>query len=459
MRSSYKASDPHIKEVLNTECLLIYSMDPSPVLEDMGLLGHKGTGYKGSNRSRIWFRDMTADRYHERTASASFSISRSGSWLFYDFGNETGDNIIGFVRKRLGVEFGEAFRYVTSCLGINSLFLELTSSLNRGNKTNHYFHDKKDEIMKKIEALNLENTKLHNSSTSHEVSYIANKIPKNKEIYLKLRDFLSARKLNPDKLPRGIYFIQGKTNCQDKDGRPKAVFRYGVGALNGNEEHVQIVESMIKTSGYFSAASIKSKLSIGADIHIVPYVTSSDSGGRIVKSKVYGSSGISIIKSNKASSCPDLAVFESKMDYYAASMAFENLDEFTILIANGIAGREKILNYIKSLKLLPERMIIFNQNDQPSERFAYSIFKESNIKKILMFKYKESGEEKMDTNDILEIEATPDGKKFGVIDTNRIIDASSFSFTQETIDSYLKQHDISPHSIETQNGYSSHRRL
>lgn len=445
-------SENQIKDILNAELDLLYMSDPYPILSQMGYLtNERGVGYRGSNRTRIWFRDTIDGRSSERTPSAQFFLSSSGRWIFNDFGNPKPENIIGFVMKRLNLDFKNAFEFIISNMGHNSLFLEIINAKKKKSS-------KKINITEKIEAISIlqqakhdENIKKYDSNIKHRVTYVAGKIPRKEQEVL--REWIRSRNLDPDNLPKEFYFIQGETIYTNNDGKESKKYKYGIGLLNGSVEDLKIIKNKVASNGYISLHKNSLNLEIGADIHFPPY----EYTGKRVKSKVYGQSGITRIQSSlKEKIVPDIAIFESKMDYYAAHLAIDNLSDFTVYITNGVNGGKQVVEDIKTQPYHSSRIFIFNQNDIPSQKLAFKITQEVTCPNILMFKYK-TNEEKKDINDILYKDPQTDK---ACLDLSRVICSKDFSFDPDVVIEYFsenKERDASQDTLA--NCQNSSRKL
>jgi len=96
---------------------------------------------------------------------------------------------------------------------------------------------------------------------------------------------------------------------------------------------------------------------------------------------------------------PQIAVFESKMDYAAAYQQMA-LDHVNIIIANSTSNASKVAELIKK-ENLTENVMMFNQNDISGYKFTAQIAREARLESFKSIHYDILNEYKTDINDLL----------------------------------------------------------
>ena len=372
---------------------MLCTMDPEPVLNSLGY----STNRKGG---RIWFKDRD-----ERTASANFFLSRTkGIWVFHDFGTgDKAENLISFIVRRTGVKRYDAMKFAAQSIG-NSSTSALIDQIDeiiqkKSQKFNESFIEKIRAVNKK--RRNVNRRKAVNVS-NHKVVYASS------EFNEKTKEFLRKRGLDPEDVPNGVYFIKGiQEGTSRKTGKSYEKAYFGVGVLIANDDTMIEIAGKIKKDGKLDLTPYSDK--IGADIHLLEPEKNKD--GRVIKSRIFGVSGATFIYPEKLNLADvKIAVFESKMDYYAAHNQLD-LSDFIIMVANGTGHAQEIADKFDLLQkggANITKVYIFNQNDTvkdpsrltPSENFTKAV-SESGIDAKFYFVTYASGEEGKDINDIV----------------------------------------------------------
>jgi len=367
--------------------------DPEPILQQLGYDPIR----KGN---RIWFKDRD-----EKTPSANFFIGRDkGIWVFKDFGSsDKAENVITFIQKRLKLKRYEAMKYAAQILG-NSQAYHLIEKIDEAiNKQQEIKIPKKiiESIRQKNKIKRSANRKKTENVANHRVVYASLKF--NEEA----KKFLKNRGLDPEDPPKGFFHIKGVQEYVDeKTGEFKEIEKEGVGVLIGEDKLLLSLFEEIKKNKRLDLSEWSDKL--GADIHLLkPY---KNKRGQRVKSRIYGISGATFIYPEKIDvKNMEFAVFESKMDYYAAHNQID-LSKFVSVIANGVGHVDEITDKMFMFKKNGgdiKNIYIFNQNDivkdpsklTPSEQFVQKIADENEESKIFFVNYAKD-EEGMDINDL-----------------------------------------------------------
>jgi hypothetical protein len=174
-----------------------------------------------------------------------------------------------------------------------------------------------------------------------------------------------------------MYIIEGQTSGVGANGKEYSYTNTGVGVLTGDMSKPIDLDK------------------VGADIHLLNPRVLKD--GASMKTQSFGPKDITIIPGQTETK--DWAVFESKMDYGAASIKID-LSDKNVAIANGTGQADKIAALLNEQDA--EKVTFYNQNDGPGEKFVEAIVSKANIESFDFVKYEAVGEHKQDINDLVK---------------------------------------------------------
>lgn len=353
--SAEKISDFEFEKLTKQTRNELLLADPSPIFDSLGIV-YKQNG----NRYIFKMRD------EERTASANMYLDRSGVWKFKDFGSSSTGTIENVVMEVTGMNYKDALEFCLANTNTRNYLQDRLDELS-GQKTIKSAL-LSSEIQEKLDAKRASNVELQKDSSVSSFVVSAKKIT---EYSLEAREYLASRGISS--VPEHFFEIVGKFV---KNG--KEFFNRGIGVLTGDQSKIN-VQNLEK---------------IGADIHFFKPITRKD--GTQMKTQSFGPKDITFIPDNKQST--KVAVFESKMDY-AAAFEQKILDNYNVIIANGVGNYRKVIDEIKKNSF--DETFFFNQNDKAGEKFVQDIQNSIDSKIIKKIIYK-NGEEKMDINDLLK---------------------------------------------------------
>lgn len=325
--------------------------EPASVLDSLGIV------YK-YNGGRYIFKM----RDEERTASANMYLDKNGTWKFKDFGSSTTGTIENVVMEVTGMEYKEALEYCLANTNTRNYLQERLDQLSGQKTTMKAILS--DEAKQRLEMKRQKNLELQKKVAI--VSSVVSAKPIT-QYSLEAREYLASRGIHT--VPSHFYEIVGKFV---KDGREFT--NRGIGVLTGDQ----------------SSINLNSLENVGADIHFFKTVTRRD--GSKMKTQSFGVKDITFIKNESKK----VAIFESKMDYAAASEQ-KILDGHNIIIANGVGNYRKIIETVQKHGF--NEMFFFNQNDVPGEKFVKDILDNVRVSVVKTISYKET-EIKYDINDL-----------------------------------------------------------
>jgi len=325
--------------------------DPSPLLDRLGI-EYKTT--QGGKRYEFKVRD-------ERTTSASMYLSKSGEWIYKDFGSDRGGSAIQLAMDVLGRDYKDSREFVLDTLGIRDRAKEAFEAIREGQATAKIGDDELNAIKQKMQQNS------YRSKTYAVESKVISAEPidiDNKQV----NDFLKSRGFEIDKMPEWAQMITGEYKSFDKDGRESIKERFGIGVM-------------------FDSG--------GGDIHYLKPIELRD--GKTLKTMTFGNKDITTIEPEIESGTKSFAVFESKNDAIAAYHQIDKLKEQTIIIANGTSNISKVIEAVKNGGY--EYGDIYNQNDTAGAKFAATLIKDAELDHYRYIEYKD-GEYKLDINDL-----------------------------------------------------------
>ncbi|MFA6137407.1 MAG: hypothetical protein WC667_04900 [Sulfurimonas sp.] len=332
--------------------------DPAKVLDSLGLdytERRNGTQYN--------FRLRTDDR----TPSAYMNLGRDGKWYFKDFGSDAGGTVENLVMSATGMSYKDALNYSLDASGLKNLVSEAID-INK---------DAAKIQLSTEHRAKLEELKNINISKSNQNTYTT-KVASFREITpddTKVIEFLTNRGI--DSIPNNMYIIEGQTSGVGANGKEYSYTNTGVGVLTGDMSKPIDLDK------------------VGADIHLLNPRVLKD--GASMKTQSFGPKGITIIPGQTETK--NWAVFESKMDYAAASIKID-LSDKNVAIANGTGQADKIAALLNEQDA--EKATFYNQNDGPGEKFVEAIVSKANIESFDFVKYEAVGEHKQDINDLVK---------------------------------------------------------
>lgn len=350
-RNSYQRIDTYsLNKLTNQE---ISVTDPSPLLDRLGI-DYKTT--HGGQRYEFKARD-------ERTASANMYLSKSGEWVYKDFGADRGGSAIQLAMDVLGRDYRDSREFVLDSLGIRDRAKEAFEEL-RGEKQEFSGKVSEDEIASIKEKMQQNSYRSKEYAVDSKVISAEPLDPNNKQIM----SFLESRGFEIDKMPKWAQLIKGEYKKFDSEGKESIKQRFGVGVM-------------------FDSG--------GGDIHYLKPIELAN--GETLKTMTFGNKDITTIEPEIPTDEKSFAVFESKNDAIAAYHQVDKLKEQTIIIANGTSNIGKVVEAVKNGGY--EYGDIYNQNDTAGAKFAASLIKDAELEHYSYIGYKE-GEYKLDINDL-----------------------------------------------------------
>ncbi|MDD3834803.1 MAG: hypothetical protein PHS42_04935, partial [Sulfurimonas sp.] len=336
----------------------LINSDPSSVLNSLGI--DFTTKQGGSNYS---FR-LRAD---DRTPSASMYLDRSGVWKFKDFGSGESGTIENVVMVATGMNYKDALNYSLDASGLKNYLAEAIES--NQNMAKIQLTTEHLSRLEEIKNINIAKAQ-ENNVNSKVLSYREITSDDTKAIEL-----LSNRGI--DSIPKNMYIIEGQISGVGANGKEYSYTNMGVGVLTGDMSKSIELDK------------------VGADIHFLNPKVLRD--GATMKTQSFGTKDMTLIPGENDTK--DYAVFESKMDYAAATCKID-LSDVNVIIANGTGQAGKIADLLNEQGF--EKVTFYNQNDMPGEKFVSDIVEKANIEKFDFVKYEAVGEYKQDINDLVK---------------------------------------------------------
>jgi hypothetical protein len=137
----------------------------------------------------------------------------------------------------------------------------------------------------------------------------------------------------------------------------------------------------------------------GLDIHVTDYMR------KHMKTISAGEKNISIMKISKTPT--NIAIFESKMDYFAVDPRL--LKKSIVIVANGTGQKDKIIDYIKNQKI--KKIMFFNQYDKAGYKFTKDLVEGLNLETFSYVLYDKGTKIGTDINDLVKDKETFFNKK------------------------------------------------
>ena len=353
-----KLSQHEINELKSTTKEMLQTTDPSNVLNALGI------DYKTKRNGTEYNFRLRSD---DKTPSASVYLAKDGNWKFHDFGSGESGNIVNVVMNATNMNFKDAFNYSLQESGLKNLVEEALEVNKEQNRVQ--LRQEHQSKLEELKSINLTKSQSNNITTK-VVDYRSINTD-DKDII----DFLNKRGI--ENIPQNMFVITGQIDGVKADGSEYSFRNTGVGVLTGDMSQPVDLDN------------------VGADIHFLKPVMKKD--GTVMKTQSFGNKDITLIPGQIASK--DYAIFESKMDYAAATSKLE-LDDKNIIIANGIGQSNKIVDMLNENGF--DKVTFFNQNDTPGERFVSEIAGKADIEKFDFIKYDASQENKQDINDLVK---------------------------------------------------------
>jgi hypothetical protein len=350
-KSSYQRIDTYsLNKLTNQEVSIT---DPAPLLDRLGI-DYKTT--HGGQRYEFKARD-------ERTASANMYLSKSGEWVYKDFGAERGGSAIQLAMDVLGRDYRDSREFVLDSLGIRDRAKEAFEELGRA-KQDASSGVSEEELASIKEKMQQNSYRSKAYAADSQVISAEPLDPNNKQIM----NFLNSRGFEIDKMPEWAQLITGEYKKFDAEGRESIKQRFGVGVMFDNG---------------------------GGDIHYLKPIELPD--GETLKTMTFGNKDITTIEPEVPTEENSFAVFESKNDAIATYHQVDKLKEQTIIIAHGTSNISKVVQAVKNGGY--EYGDIYNQNDIAGAKFASTLIKDAELEHYSYIGYKD-GEYKLDINDL-----------------------------------------------------------